>query len=122
MTFFIKSKEDKEIFWIQLYTKKGNRCFHEDIYRLAIRVQTNLLNYSRLICNNIDPLDRAEFEMMADDIHNTFEWFQKLYDGHHLSVEDNIEDQYEEVLNLMRKRLRLFVERFHLKYQEEAGR
>jgi hypothetical protein len=107
------------LFKIKLKVKKGSHCFHEDSYYLTVNIDTKLDNYSKTLLEEIDSVDAEEFVRDMNDIHETFSWFQKMYDNHNLTKDDDITEQYEEVLGLIRKKFRSLTEKYSLIYEED---
>ncbi len=117
MTILVKSKDrdgdrdrDDFIISVELLSNKY----------INIISKINIIDYSKMLCG-IDPEDREIFLLDMNSIYDINSEIINIYDNHHIERSDNIEEQFEEVLDILRYKIKDIIEKYpFLTYQERT--
>lgn len=114
MTILVKSRDSKDdgdfIISVELLSNKY----------INIISKINIIDYSKMLCG-IDPEDREIFLLDMNFIYDINSEIINIYDNHHIERSDNIEEQFEEVLDILRYKIKDIIEKYpFLTYQERT--
>ena len=79
----------------------------------------NVSGYSRALCE-VDPMRRPEFILAFTRISELHLWLGEMRRHGNLPVSDSVVDRYEDVLRIIRKKLKQAAEDFNLLYEERS--
>ncbi len=114
----IKNKDNQNIAVVELWIDSDPNSYHLRNKYIDLTSNIMIQAYSQLLCN-VDPMKRSEFVSAFTQVSVLHTWLEEMHRHGNLPDRDDVDDRYEEVLGLIRKKLRHISEDFGLIYEEE---